>query len=255
MKLFAIADLHMDGGAGKPMDVFGPHWAGHCERIFGSWREKVGEDDAVLIPGDISWAMRFADALPDLNASSELPGVKVLLRGNHDYWWGSLTRMRAALPDNLRLVQNDACDIGPAVIAGSRGWLLPSDPDFTADDRKIYERELIRLELSLSAAARIAGERPVIAMLHFPPVMRDGNLTGFTALMEKYGVSRCLYGHLHGSLAWAVGYRGELNGVKYELCSADSLGFEPKLIEEFDADDKGEGVFCRPLPTESGEYV
>lgn len=240
MKLFAIADLHMDGGAGKPMDVFGPHWAGHCDRIFGSWREKVGESDTVLIPGDISWAMRFADALPDLNAVSELPGVKVLLRGNHDYWWGSLTRMRAALPESMRLVQNDACDIGPAVIAGSRGWLLPSDSDFSADDRKIYERELIRLELSLSAAKRLSekdgANKPVIAMLHFPPMLRDGNPSGFTELLERYGVSRCLYGHLHGSIAWAIGFKGERNGVIYDLCSADSLGFEPMLVDEFEED-------------------
>lgn len=240
MKLFAIADLHMDGGAGKPMDVFGPHWAGHCGRIFGSWREKVGEGDSVLIPGDISWAMRFVDALPDLSEISELPGVKVLLRGNHDYWWGSLTRMRAALPQTMKLIQNDACDIGPAVIAGSRGWLLPSDADFKQEDKKIYERELIRFELSLSAAKRLAemdgGNKPVIAMLHFPPMLRDGNPTGFTELLEKYGVSRCLYGHLHGSLAWAIGFTGERNGVKYDLCSADSLGFEPMLVDEFEED-------------------
>ena len=247
MKLFAIADLHMDGGAGKPMDVFGPHWAGHCGRIFGSWREQVGEGDTVLIPGDISWAMRFSDALPDLYAISELPGNKVLLRGNHDYWWSSLTRMRETLPESIKLIQNDALDIGPAVISGSRGWLLPSDADFSADDRRIYERELIRLGLSLSAAKRLSGvgegAKPIIVMLHFPPMMRDGNPTGFTELMEKYGVSRCLYGHLHGSLAWEVGFRGELNGVRYDLCSADSLDFSPMLVEEFreDLEEYGDG--------------
>lgn len=247
MDLYAIADLHLDGGAGKPMDVFGPHWAGHSERIFGSWRETVCEDDCVLIPGDISWAMRFSDALPDLFAISELPGKKVLLRGNHDYWWSSLSRMREALPGGMFLIQNDAVDMGPFVVCGSRGWLLPSDSDFSADDRRIYERELIRLELSLSAAKRLAekdgASKPIIAMLHFPPVMRDANPTGFTALMERYGVSRCLYGHLHGSLAWAVGFKGELNGVKYDLCSADSLDFSPMLVEEFreDLEEYGDG--------------
>ena len=236
MKLFAIADLHMDGGAGKPMDVFGPHWAGHCERIFSSWQGCVGEGDAVLIPGDISWAMHFPDALPDLMTISELSGTKVLLRGNHDYWWGSLTRMRGALPDNMKLIQNDACDLGPFVVCGSRGWILPSDSDFSADDRRIYERELIRLELSLGAAKRLAApeEKPITAMLHFPPVMRDGNATGFTELLEKYGVSRCLYGHLHGSIAWEVGFKGERNGVVYELVSADALGFAPKLICKYE---------------------
>lgn len=130
MKLFAIADLHMDGGAGKPMDVFGANWAGHVGRIFGSWKSKVGPGDAVLIPGDISWAMHWAEALPDLTELASLPGKKVLLRGNHDYWWGSLTRMRAQLPPGMYMVQNDCVDIGPCVIAGSRGWLTPESPDF-----------------------------------------------------------------------------------------------------------------------------
>ena len=248
MKLFAIADLHMDGGAGKPMDVFGSHWADHCGRIFGLWRELVSGEDTVLIPGDISWAMHFCDALPDLFAISELPGNKVLLRGNHDYWWSSLTRMRAALPESIKLIQNDACDIGPAVIAGSRGWLLPESPDSSSDDKRIYERELIRLELSLTAAKRITEQngavKPVIAMLHFPPVLREGRGTGFTKLLEEYGVSRCLYGHLHGSQAWDVGFQGELNGIKYDLCSADSLGFIPKLIEKFEEDDEGTISAC-----------
>ena len=228
MKLFAIADLHMDGGAGKPMEVFGPHWAGHCGRIFGSWRSSVAEGDVVLVPGDISWAMRFSEALPDLNAISELPGLKVLLRGNHDYWWGSLTQMRAALPESVKLIRNDALDCGPFVVCGSRGWLLPASNEFKAEDRRIYERELIRLELSLSAAARIACGRPIVAMLHFPPLMADAAPTGFSALLEKYGVSRCLYGHLHGSLAWEVGYKGELNGVKYDLCGQS--GFYPPSL-------------------------
>lgn len=236
MKLYAIADLHMDGGAGKPMDVFGQNWERHCERIFGSWQSLVEEEDTVLIPGDISWAMHFRDALPDLMALTELPGKKVLLRGNHDYWWSSLTQMRAALPEGIKLIQNDALDIGPALIAGSRGWILPSDPDFKADDKKICERELIRLELSLSAARRISEDKPLICMMHFPPAMREGVPTGFTELMEKYRVNCCLYGHLHGSPAWEVGIKGEHNGVIYALCSADSIDFEPMLVCEFRED-------------------
>lgn len=246
MKLFAIADLHMDGGAGKPMDVFGTNWAGHVDRLFGLWKELVSEEDAVLIPGDISWAMHFSEALPDLTALSELPGKKVLLRGNHDYWWGSLTRMRLQLPQSMLLVQNDCADLGPCVIAGSRGWLTPESPDYSADDKKIYEREQIRLELSLMAADRVRRGRELIAMMHFPPLLRSGNPTGFTALLEKYGVSRCLYGHLHGSLAWDAGFKGEANGVKYELCSADSLGFAPMLVAEF-AEDEAAEAFEPPL--------
>ena len=234
MKLFAIADLHMDGGAGKPMDVFGPNWENHCERIFSAWRENVAAEDAVLVPGDISWAMHLKEALPDLTGLSFLPGAKVLLRGNHDYWWSSLTQMRSLLPKDIKLVQNDAADCGCFVAAGSRGWLLPTNDDFTASDRKIYERELIRLELSLSAAKRMAGNtRPIVAMMHFPPLMRDGEPTGFSALLEKYGVSHSLYGHLHGSAAWEAGFRGDKNGVRYTLVSADSIDFSPALIAEF----------------------
>ena len=234
MKLYAIADLHLDGGAGKPMDVFGEMWSGHCERVFGSWRRTVAEDDVVLVPGDISWAMHFKDALPDLNAISELPGRKVLLRGNHDYWWSSLSRMREALPECVKLVQNDALDMGSFVVCGSRGWMLPQDPDFKAADRKIYERELLRLGLSLSAAERLDTDgKPIVCMLHFPPMLRDGEPTGFTELLEKHGVSICVYGHLHGAAAWDVGFKGERNGVRYELCSADSIGFTPKEITAF----------------------
>ncbi|MBO4383837.1 MAG: metallophosphoesterase [Clostridia bacterium] len=233
MKLFAIADLHMDGGAGKPMDVFGPNWAGHCERIFGAWQSCVLEEDTVLIPGDISWAMHFFEALPDIEAIGELPGRKVLLKGNHDFWWSSPTRMRAALPESVSIIQNDAADLGPVIVCGSRGWILPTDEAFSADDRRIYERELKRLELSLNAADRLADGRPVAAMMHFPPMLSDGKPTGFTELLEKHGVSLCAYGHLHGAQAWNVGFKGVSNGVRYELCSADSIGFKPLLLTEF----------------------
>lgn len=232
MKLFAIADLHMDGGAGKPMDIFGPNWADHCDRIFGSWQSLVSEEDAVLVPGDISWAMHFSDALPDLMRIAALPGRKVLSRGNHDYWWSSLTQMRNALPDNITLIQNDAADLGPCVVCGTRGWILPSDADFTAADRKICERELLRLGLSLSAADRLAGgEKPLVCMMHFPPLLKDGEPTGFTELLEEHGVVLCAYGHLHGAPAWEAGFKGERNGVRYELCSADAVGFSPKLLD------------------------
>lgn len=231
MKLYAIADLHMDGGAGKPMDVFGSNWENHVERIFAAWRESVTEDDVVLVPGDISWAMRFEDALSGLNALSELPGLKILLRGNHDYWWGSLTRMRETLPKCVKLIQNDALETDGIVVCGSRGWLLPSDKDFKAADRKIYERELLRLEMSLTAAERLnEGSKPIVCMLHFPPLHSDGAPTGFSELLKKHGVKKCVYGHLHGAAAWDIGFTGVLDGVDYELVSADYLGFTPKNI-------------------------
>ncbi len=228
MRVYAIADLHLDGGAGKPMDVFGTHWANHRERIFASWQEAVAPNDCVLIPGDICWAMYFADALSELEAISRLNGVKVLIRGNHDYWWNSLTRMRSRLPSNMLLIQNDSVDMGEFAVCGSRGWLLPTDSEFKQDDRKIYERELIRLELSLRSVKR--RDIPIICMLHFPPLSQSGADTGFTELLERYGVSLCVYGHLHGK-SCQTAFNGEHNGVEYRLCSADSLGFAPTLID------------------------
>ena len=228
MKLFAIADLHLDGGAGKPMDVFGSHWANHRERIFASWQQSVAPDDCVLIPGDICWAMYFADAYEDLMALSALNGTKILIRGNHDYWWSSLTQMREKLPDNIRLIQNDSVDMGGFVVCGSRGWLLPSDAEFKQADRKIYERELIRLELSLRSVRR--NDVPIICMMHYPPVGADGAETEFSKLMQKYGVSLCLYGHLHGRSCDGA-FNGSCSGVEFRLCSADSLGFEIMPVE------------------------
>lgn len=229
MKVFAIADLHLDGGAGKPMDVFGSHWAFHRERIFDAWQELVSPEDVVLIPGDICWAMYFEDAKADLLSISELNGTKLMIRGNHDYWWSSLTQMRDFLPDNTLLIQNDSVSLGGYTFCGSRGWLLPSDSEFKQSDKKIYERELIRLELSLKSGARSG--LPIICLLHFPPLNVSGEDTGFTELMDKYGVKLCAYGHLHGR-SCEKAFNGEKNGVAYKLCSADSLGFRPCLLLE-----------------------
>lgn len=228
MKIFAIADLHLDGGAGKPMDVFGSHWANHRERIFCSWQNTVSPEDYVLIPGDICWAMYFEDAYSELISISELNGTKVLIRGNHDYWWSSLTKMREALPKNLILIQNDSACLNGFTVCGSRGWLLPGDSEFKSSDKKIYERELIRLELSLRSVRN--KQEPIICMLHYPPLSSNGDDTGFTALMEQYGVSKCLYGHLHGATC-ASAFNGIKNNIEYRLCSADSLGFNLMQLE------------------------
>ena len=125
MRIFAIGDLHLPGGEKKPMDVFGAHWENHFERISSDWRDKVSQEDVVLIPGDISWAMQLGDALEDLERISQLPGKKLILRGNHDFWWSSLTQLRCSLPPGMHALQNDAYDAGDVVFCGSRGWTLP----------------------------------------------------------------------------------------------------------------------------------
>jgi len=224
MTIFAIGDLHLPGGDTKPMDVFGSQWENHFEKISVDWRLKVAPEDIVLLPGDISWAMRMEDALPDLLSIGALPGKKVLLRGNHDYWWGAITRLRSSLPANMYALQNDALVLGKSVICGTRGWLLPGEAGLDPDDMRIYQRELMRLEMSLSQAHRIAPDLPITAMLHYPPFNERQESSGFTDLLEKYGVTDVVYGHLHGP-GLKSGFTGMVRGVRYYLTSCDALGF------------------------------
>ena len=213
------------------MDIFGMQWGGHWDKIRAAWREEVAGEDAVLLPGDLSWAMTLAQAKPDLAEIGELPGSKVLLRGNHDYWWGGVGQVRQALPARMFAVQNDALRLGPAVVCGSRGWTCPGSAAWEGDeDKKIYERELIRLRLSLEAAKRLLSPgAPLIAMLHFPPFDERADQSGFTGQLEEYGVTCCVYGHLHG-IAPGSAFEGMKNGVEYRMVSCDYIGFRPKLI-------------------------
>ena len=232
MSLFAIGDLHLPGGENKPMSVFGPEWDRHFFRISEAWRASVSEEDTVLIPGDISWAMRLEDAVQDLEEIGKLPGRKVLIRGNHDYWWSSISRIRSILPERMIALQNDAADLGEAVVCGTRGWTIPTgDAPMEPENRKIYERELLRLKLSLEQAHRIAENRPVIVMLHYPPLYIGERRSGFTDLMEAYRVHWCVYGHLHGG-GIRAGLNGEERGVRYRLTSCDSLDFKPLMLTE-----------------------
>ncbi|MFC6591199.1 metallophosphoesterase [Deinococcus lacus] len=177
MRVFAIADLHLSAVHPKPMTVFGPQWAGHPDAIFEHWAARVAPDDLVLLPGDLSWAMRLEDALVDLRRIGEMPGTKVILRGNHDYWWTSVAKLRAALPAGMYALQNDALRFGPPgaglVVGGTRGWDTPGHQPLGADDERLLAREAERLRLSLSAAQKLrqAGDR-LLLMLHYPPPAR-----------------------------------------------------------------------------------
>ncbi len=227
MRVFAIADPHLSRADPKPMTIFGDGWAGHPERFFAGWRETVSEGDLVLVPGDVSWAMTLAGALPDLTDLAALPGQKVLLRGNHDYWWSSVSKLRAALPAGMFAVQNDALRLGSVVVAGTRGWVMPGSSDFSAEDEKIYGRELGRLKLSLAAAEKLRrpGDR-FIVMLHYPPTNLRLEPSGFTELLAAAGADAVVFGHLHGERR-AVARIGETPAY---LVSADTLGFIPKPI-------------------------
>lgn len=228
MKVFAIGDLHLAGGSNKPMDVFGPHWDRHFERISESWCEQVADGDTVLIPGDISWAIRQEQAVEDLMAIGKLPGRKILLRGNHDYWWNSLSKLRAILPENMYALQNDCIVVENIAFTGSRGWTCPGSSGFAEEDEKLYQRELIRMGMSLEKAPK---DLLKICMLHFPPFNERRQPSGFTELFEKHGVHTVVYGHLHGR-SCKNAFEGERNGVNYLLCSADHLNFAPRLILE-----------------------
>lgn len=228
MKIYALADTHLSFASPKPMDMFGPDWEGHWEKLCLNWRAAVGREDAVLIAGDISWAMNLNDALSDLNAIGELPGKKIFIRGNHDYWWGSISRVRESAP-GMFFLQNDALRLDKAVICGSRGWLNPNAEGFSVDDRKIYDRELIRMEMSLAAGRKLQkGGDALIAMTHYPPVYPDKRPTAMSALFEKYEVCQVVFGHIHSARGGWEPF--EVNGVKYILTSGDYLKFAPLRI-------------------------
>jgi hypothetical protein len=226
MQIYAIADLHLSLTSEKPMDVFGEAWRDHTEKLERNWRARVSEDDLVLIPGDISWAMQLQAALPDLSFIGSLPGKKILLKGNHDYWWSAIGRVRAALPEGMRALQNDAIVEGSIGICGSRGWLCPGSVNFSQEDQKIYLRELDRLSLSLQSLPEVEIK---IAMLHFPPFLEKDRASGVTERLERAGVNIAVYGHLHGE-ANRNAFEGEKNGVFYHCVAADKLNFMPKLI-------------------------
>ena len=225
MRLFAIGDLHLPGGQEKPMDVFGEHWEGHFERIAAHWRTCVTEEDVVLIPGDTSWAMQLKDAVPDLQSIGALPGRKVLIKGNHDYWWEGIGQVRRALPEGMMAIQHDAVDLGDLVVTGTRGWAWPTEEaPLSPEDERVFNRELIRLEIALQSAVKIAQERPILLMLHYPPLYQTDRDTPFTRLIEKYPVHTVVYGHLHGA-GLRAGFTGMWHGIRYILTSCDSLDF------------------------------
>lgn len=225
MAVYAIGDLHLPGSDLKPMDVFGAHWENHFSRICEDWRARVNAQDVVLLPGDFSWAMTLDEAMCDIAAVGELPGRKVLVRGNHDFWWSSVTQVRAALPEGMYALQNDCVELDGRIYCGTRGWTIVGEDDGRAQDMKIYRREVLRLELTLKSAQRAAQGREIVALMHYPPFDERQQPSGFTELLEQYGVNCVVYGHLHGqSLRGA--FSGMLRGVEYHQVSCDGLGFK-----------------------------
>ena len=231
MNVYAISDLHLSATADKPMDVFGGNWEGHFEKIKSDWLSVVKEDDIVLISGDISWAMKLADALVDLRSLAPLPGKKVFIRGNHDYWWNGISKLRAAAPDeSFYFLQTDAVKIGEFVFIGSRGWACPGSPDYTEQDQKLYLREAERFRLAIADGEKLAEEGDKkVALIHYPPFSLKNGETLFTEIFENGGVEKVVCGHIHGAAYFPL--KTEKNGVEYILASCDKVGF--KLVKVY----------------------
>ncbi|HPI93549.1 MAG TPA: metallophosphoesterase [Deltaproteobacteria bacterium] len=234
MKVFAISDLHLSFGSDKPMDIFGAHWEGHPERLREAWSSTVTSDDIVLIPGDISWAMKLPEAAADLSFVHGLPGTKVIIKGNHDYWWASMSKVRQALPPSILPLQNTAVSFGDVGVAGSRLWI---DPDLrleeaTPEDRKIFHRELGRFSLSLKELPQDVRVR--IVMTHFPPISLDGRTGKAVETASGFGCDIWIFGHMHLGTVDYSGFNRTIGGTRFEFVSADYLDFRPRLI--YDAD-------------------
>ena len=241
MSIWAIGDLHLSFGTEhKEMSVFGPAWERHVDLLEASWDSSVAPNDLVLIPGDISWAMRLEEAIPDLEWIDKRPGVKVIIKGNHDYWWGSISKVRKALPPSIHALQHDVFCLNSIAIGGTRLWDSPDvdcreliamkegvgiAPPEKKDEEEIFRRELNRLELSLRLIPKDAAIK--IAMTHFPPIGPSLAPTMASALFEQYGVQIVAFGHLHSFKEGLGPLFGTARGVRYVLCSGDYLRFAP----------------------------
>lgn len=232
MSIYIIADLHLSFNDPKPMSIFGSNWENHYDKIKKDWISKVKEEDTVLLLGDFSWAMHLKDTLKDFEYLNSLPGKKVLLRGNHDYWWATKRKMEDFLKENkienVEFLQNDSIEIENKIFCGSRGWTLANME--TENSKKMINRECLRLELSIQDALSKCKEgQEIIVCLHYPPIVRanleNNEMTEFMKTLKKYDIKRCFYGHLHGtSINEAV--TGTAFGVEMQLVSADGLNFK-----------------------------
>lgn len=243
MSLFVLSDTHLSTTENKPMDIFGARWTGYTEKLRTRWNRLVTPEDTVVIAGDISWSMSHTGALEDLKFIEALNGTKIIGRGNHDYWWTSLTKLNKLCEDNglttLKFLYNNAYCVEDFIICGSRGWYIDESnrkmPQ-EADYQKIVAREAIRLELSLSEAVKLREEklasdgleREILVFLHFPADFRGFVCREIVAVLNKYGISRCYYGHIHG--VYDIPRSCESGGIRYTLTSADFLDFTPLII-------------------------
>ena len=229
MSIYTIADLHLSFLHNKSMDIFGENWENHAEKIEYNWKNTVTENDNVILAGDFSWAMYLKDTELDFKFLNSLPGNKILLKGNHDYWWTTIAKMDRFIQDNgyknIHFLYNNSYLVEDKIIVGTRGWNIID----TSDDSKMIKRENARLELSIKDGLKKYGDgKEIIVFMHYPPInkndMSENEPTEFIETLKKYKIHKCYYGHLHG-LSHKEAIEGEIEGIEYKLISADYLNF------------------------------
>ena len=229
MALYAMGDLHLCLGAPKPMDVFGGAWVGYMEKLKRELSVITG-DDTLILMGDLSWALDLNSAVADFAWINEIPGRKIILKGNHDYWWSTQAKFTKFCVENgfsdLNLLNNNCYFYDDWAICGTRGWFFEEERSGDHDE-KVFRRELIRLEASLKAA----GDREKMVFLHYPPRYKGYTCREILDLLESYGVRRCFYGHLHGA-SHKLAMEGTWDGIEYRLLSADYLDFQPYIVKK-----------------------
>ncbi len=225
MSLYVIGDTHLSFGTDKPMDIFGG-WNDYSERLKNNWQILVNKEDTVVINGDISWGMSLRESFKDFEFLNSLNGNKIIIKGNHDYWWSTRTKIDSFFRENgfdtLKILHNNAYRIGEFCVAGSRGWFFDAEPD-----SKVMARECARIDRSIISAKSLGGE--TVAFLHYPPVSQAKDCEAIIEVLSGHGIKRCYYGHLHGSAA-KYAFCGVKYGIDFRLVSADYLGFCPKCV-------------------------
>jgi len=231
MSLFAIADLHLPLGVNKPMDVFGRNWENYVDRLKENWQNTVKTDDTVILAGDFSWATYLEQSKADFEFLNCLNGKKILLKGNHDYWWSTLNKMKVFLEENgftnIDFLQNNSFEYKDISICGSRGWLNPQR-NMSEENQRIFDREIIRMEMSIKTAKH---PENIICVMHYPPISNDYKDTKVETMLYSYGVKSCIYGHIHSSSLKSA-FEGVYNGIEYKLVSADYREFMPIKIAD-----------------------
>lgn len=230
VSILTISDLHLALGIDKPMDIFGDSWKNYMQCLKENWNDTVSDDDTVVVGGDISWATYLNEAYKDFEYIENLNGKKIILKGNHDYWWESITKLTDYVQKNgfnsISFLHNNAVLVENKAICGTRGWIDKSNDNFKEEDKKIYLREIMRLDMSLSEADKFEADEK-IAFMHYPPVTKNLEINAdYLEILKKHDVKRCFYGHIHSKSAKNA-FNGEYDGVKFKLVSADFMGFTP----------------------------